>query len=74
MDAQQQALQYEMTKFRSQHRKLDTWLNLRCANGRCSVEEVNIYLHETDNTLPAQAPMLCPRCRQGLIFQGFSKD
>jgi hypothetical protein len=37
-----------------------------CQNPRCAVTTVTIVFEETDESLPAQAPVYCNRCRQEL--------
>jgi hypothetical protein len=55
-------------------RRLHGWLLLTCGNPTCSAMECNVFLDEADDRRPAQAPMLCPRCREELAYEGFEPE
>jgi hypothetical protein len=62
------ALAHELQVIRAQARgrHLQAVATFGCENLRCAVDTVRIAFVESDESLPAQAPMYCCRCRQEL--------
>lgn len=74
MEPGQQALQQAISLKRTPGKKLRSWVLLSCENARCSAQEVNVFVDETQpDALPWQAPAYCPRCRNPLKFEGFER-
>lgn len=69
MNASGQALQQAITQARDGE-PLRAWVMGHCVAEGCPVEEVNVFANEADHPKPFQAPLICPRCRGPLSFDG----
>jgi hypothetical protein len=58
----------------AQERQLKGWAQFRCPNPSCACQEINVFVEESLESKPFQAPNICVRCRTVLIWEGWSHD